>query len=84
MEKCLNLEYDVVLSFAGEDRKYVEKTAEYLRKSGVKVFYDVYEDVNLWVKIYINIWTIFIKTKLNMQSYLFRNIMLENFGQIMS
>lgn len=50
MEKCLNLEYDVVLSFAGEDRKYVEKTAAYLRKSGVKVFYDVYEDVNLWGK----------------------------------
>ncbi len=50
MEKCLNLEYDVVLSFAGEDRKYVEKTASYLRKNGAKVFYDSYEDVNLWGK----------------------------------
>lgn len=50
MKKCFNVEYDVVLSFAGEDRKYVERTANFLRKSGVKVFYDMYEDVNLWGK----------------------------------
>jgi hypothetical protein len=50
MKKCFEKEYDVVLSFAGEDRKYVERTANFLRKSGVKVFYDIYEDVNLWGK----------------------------------
>jgi hypothetical protein len=50
MKKCLNLEYDVVLSFAGEDRKYVEKTASHLRRSGIRVFYDTYEEVNLWGK----------------------------------
>ncbi|WGH75753.1 TIR domain-containing protein [Tenacibaculum tangerinum] len=50
MKKCLNLEYDVVLSFAGEDRDYVEKTASFLRKSGIKVFYDLYEDIDLWGK----------------------------------
>ena len=50
MKKCLNLEYDVVLSFAGEDRKYVEQTAKHLRKAGIKVFYDMYEDVKLWGK----------------------------------
>ena len=50
MKKCFEKEYDVVLSFAGEDRKYVESTASFLRKSGVKVFYDMYEDVNLWGK----------------------------------
>ncbi|WP_316635583.1 TIR domain-containing protein [uncultured Flavobacterium sp.] len=50
MNKCLDLEYDVALSFAGEDRKYVEKVANFLRKSGVKVFYDMYEDTNLWGK----------------------------------
>lgn len=50
MEKCLNKEYDVALSFAGEDREYVEKTAEILINSGIKVFYDMYEDVNLWGK----------------------------------
>lgn len=50
MKKCFSVEYDVVLSFAGEDRKYVERTANFLKKSGVKVFYDLYEDVNLWGK----------------------------------
>lgn len=50
MKKCLDLEYDVVLSFAGEDRKYVEKVASFLKKSGIKLFYDNYEDVNLWGK----------------------------------
>lgn len=48
--KCFELEYDVVLSFAGEDRKYVEQTAKYLKNKGVKVFYDSYETVDLWGK----------------------------------
>lgn len=48
--KCFELEYDVVLSFAGEDRKYVELTAKYLKSKGVKVFYDNYETVDLWGK----------------------------------
>lgn len=42
--------YDVALSFAGEDREYVEKVAEALRAAGVDVFYDRYEQVNLWGK----------------------------------
>jgi hypothetical protein len=42
--------YDVVLSFAGEDRKYVEQVAEFLESHGVIVFYDKYEDVTLWGK----------------------------------
>ena len=42
--------YEVVLSFAGEDREYVDKVADFLRKSGVKVFYDKYEEVELWGK----------------------------------
>lgn len=48
--KCLELEYDVVLSFAGEDREYVDQTAKYLKTNGVKVFYDNYETVDLWGK----------------------------------
>jgi hypothetical protein len=44
------MEYDIALSFAGEDREYVEKVAAYLRRSGVKVFYDKYEQVGLWGK----------------------------------
>lgn len=40
--------YDVALSFAGEDREYVEKVAEELRTAGVEVFYDEFEKVTLW------------------------------------
>lgn len=43
-------EYDVALSFAGEDRAYVEKVANSLKEMGVKVFYDSYETVSLWGK----------------------------------
>ena len=42
--------YDVCLSFAGEDRDYVNKVAEELRSAGVRVFYDLYEQVDLWGK----------------------------------
>ena len=42
--------FDVVLSFAGEDRAYVEAVAEFLQKNGVKFFYDKYEEVTSWGK----------------------------------
>lgn len=42
--------YDVALSFAGEDREYVEAVAAALAGSGVKVFYDAYERSDLWGK----------------------------------
>jgi hypothetical protein len=42
--------YDVVLSFAGEDREYVEQVAEFLERHGVTVFYDKYERATLWGK----------------------------------
>jgi hypothetical protein len=45
-----NREYDVALSFAGEDREYVEAVASFLRQKGVSVFYDRYEEVPLWGK----------------------------------
>jgi hypothetical protein len=41
-------EYDVALSFAGEDRHYVEQVATLLQASGIKVFYDRFETVQLW------------------------------------
>ena len=47
---CRKFDYDIALSFAGEDRKYVEQVASFLLKSGLKVFYDKYEKVNLWGK----------------------------------
>jgi AbiJ-like protein/TIR domain-containing protein len=42
--------YEVVLSFAGEDRAYVEKVAETLKTNGVSLFYDDYEESSLWGK----------------------------------
>lgn len=40
----------VALSFAGEDRDYVERVAEVLRANQIRVFYDAYEEVDLWGK----------------------------------
>ncbi len=40
--------YDVALSFAGEDRAYVEAVATGLRERGVRVFYDRHEQAELW------------------------------------
>jgi TIR domain len=42
--------YDVALSFAGENRAYVEQVAELLRVRGIRVFYDDFEKVSLWGK----------------------------------
>ncbi len=42
--------YDVVFTFAGENRAYVEQTAQYLRSQWVKVFYDEFEQASLWGK----------------------------------
>jgi hypothetical protein len=42
--------YDVALSFAGEDREYVEAVAEGLKAAGVSVFYDKFEAAGLWGK----------------------------------
>jgi hypothetical protein len=42
--------YDVSLSFAGEDRPYVELVAGHSRTRGIRVFYDAFEDVELWGK----------------------------------
>ncbi|MGH9891596.1 MAG: toll/interleukin-1 receptor domain-containing protein, partial [bacterium] len=41
-------EYDVALSFAGENRAYVDEVAELLKKANVTVFYDKYEQVAMW------------------------------------
>jgi hypothetical protein len=43
-------EYDVVLSFAGENRAYVDKVAAALQLQEIKVFYDEFEKVKLWGK----------------------------------
>jgi hypothetical protein len=45
-----NVQFDVALSFAGEDRVYVEDVASILRKMEIRVFYDKYEVVSFWGK----------------------------------
>jgi hypothetical protein len=42
--------YDIALSFAGENRPYVEEVATELKAAGVSVFYDGFEKANLWGK----------------------------------
>lgn len=43
-------DYDVVLSFAGEDRKYVEEVANCLLYENIRVFYDRFNTVENWGK----------------------------------
>ena len=49
-------EYDVALSFAGEDRYYAEEVAKLLKAGGYSVFYDQFERARLWGK---NLYTYF-------------------------
>ena len=46
----MTYKYDVSLSFAGEDRIFVEKFARILEQNNIKVFYDKFEEVDLWGK----------------------------------
>ncbi len=51
-----SFDFDVCLSFAGEDRPYVSQVADLLRGRGVRVFYDEYEQVDLWGKdLYVHL-----------------------------
>ena len=43
-------EYDVALSFAGEDRDVVEEIAMELKNNNISVFYDKFQKANLWGK----------------------------------
>ena len=42
--------YDVALSFANEDRAFVERVAKYLKARNLRVFYDRDEQINFWGK----------------------------------
>lgn len=49
-------EYQVALSFAGEDRAYVSQVANHLREMQLRLFYDDYENVDLWGKdLYVHL-----------------------------
>jgi hypothetical protein len=43
-------DYDVAISFAGEQRREAEGIADHLRAASVSVFYDAYEQADLWGK----------------------------------
>ena len=43
-------DYEVALSFAGEQRWYVEEVARHLYDRGISLFYDDYEKIRLWGK----------------------------------
>lgn len=45
-----DFDYDIALSFAGEDRPVVNDLAAALTQAGVRVFYDNYEQADLWGK----------------------------------
>ena len=44
----VNRQYEVALSFAGEQRDYVESVARALQSRGIAVFYDDFERIHLW------------------------------------
>ncbi len=46
----MDYKYDIALSFAGEDRDYVEQVAKFLSANDVRVFYDKFEEADLWGK----------------------------------
>lgn len=46
----MSKQYEIALSFAGEQRAYVESVAIALQSRGISVFYDEFERVALWGK----------------------------------
>lgn len=41
-------DFDIAVSFAGEDRETVQRYCEVLSSNGLRVFYDEYERIGLW------------------------------------
>ena len=77
-------EYDVVLSFAGEDREFVEACAEILRSLNVNVFYDNYEkEILLGKNLYSYLADIY-QIVHALQLFLFPRHIKKNDGQSMS
>ena len=46
----MEYKYDIAFSFSGDDREYVEEVAQILKDNGVIVFYDMFEEIDLWGK----------------------------------
>ncbi|MBT5927332.1 MAG: TIR domain-containing protein [Verrucomicrobia bacterium] len=43
-------DYDIAISFAGEDRTIADTIANDLREGGIRIFYDAFEKADLWGK----------------------------------
>ena len=53
-------QYDVALSFAGEDRPHAEQLAKRLKTGGYSVFYDEFERAELWGKdLYVHLSSVY-------------------------
>ncbi len=53
-------DYDLALSFAGEDRAYVEQLSTFLKEFGVNIFYDKYYEADLWGKdLYVHLHNVY-------------------------
>lgn len=50
MTSTKHYKYDIVISYAAEDRAYADALAKDLLERKVKIFYDKYEQVDLWGK----------------------------------
>jgi len=46
----MEYKYDIAFSFSGDDRVYVDEVAQILKDNGVAVFYDMFEQIDLWGK----------------------------------
>ncbi len=44
------IKFDVALSFAGEQRVYVEQVATFIGNTGLSIFYDNFHESHLWGK----------------------------------
>jgi len=57
-----NRKYDIALSFAGEERDYVDRVANLLKARGIRVFYDLFEEADLWGKdLYVHLSEVYLK-----------------------
>ena len=53
-------QYDVALSFAGEDRHYAATLAQLLTAGGYSVFYDQYRQAELWgIDLYVHLSSVY-------------------------
>ena len=53
--------YDIVLSYASEQRPYVEQVAKMLQEKGLKIFYDCHQEIELWGKnLDRELWEVFV------------------------